>query len=422
MRIRYLLLMLLCGLYLSGNTVFAPYGVPLQSYGNDVYGLGMGDTGISDLNRINCNQDNPSLLVTASNVTLSTALNMGYFWYKDDVKSFRDDAMYLPYFTLSVPLQNHRLGISLNSVYSGNLDTVAKGLSTGGTDGVSYDEVIRKTEDVFRTSLHYALKNRYINIGASLIYYFGNRLNYWSLDFEDSSYIDSKYEYEKKYSGLGYKAGVSKMLGNLSLGASFEPSVNLSGSYIFRYNFAPEEDTLSEDTKLYKVPQNLNAGFTYMFTKTFKLSMESNYIYWSRISDRYKSDTGQMRSYHDSWRLSGGVSYDPVSGYGKWYERIPLRMGLSYSELPFESEDAVVKELSVSAGSTIQLDSPGRKLDYAIRYVHRGNMENTGYRDESLQFIISVTGFDIFIKTPKRTEPREIPKVDTGMGLREDTQ
>ncbi|MCF7913219.1 MAG: hypothetical protein K9M99_11865 [Candidatus Cloacimonetes bacterium] len=422
MKVKFLLLALLTGVYLLANSVFAPLGTPLHSYGNDVYGLGMGNTGISDLYRINCNQDNPSLLVTANNVTLSTAVNMGYFWYKSDTDSFRDEALYLPYFTLSVPIRNHRLGISLSSLYSGNLYTGKSGISFTAGDSLVYDEIIRKTEDVFRTSLHYAFKNRYLNLGVSLIYYFGNQVNYWSLDFDSSSYTDSKYEYEKNYSGLGYKLGLSRTFGNVSLGASYEPSVDLSGDMVYRYNFGNEEDTLKTSDKLYKIPENINAGITYQFSNTLKLNLEGNITNWSATGMEYDDGINNSGEYTDSWRIGTGLSYDPVAGYGKWYERIPFRFGGSISKLPFKYNNKELQEMTLTTGSTLQLDSPGRKLDFALRYVYRGNSEHSGYRDESLQLIIGVTGFDIFKKTPKRTGEREIPKVDPGMGVREDIQ
>jgi hypothetical protein len=422
MKVKFLLLVFLTGVYLLANSVFAPLGTPLHNYSNDVYGLGMGGTGISDLYRINCNQDNPSLMVTANKVTLSTAVNMGYYWYKSDTESFKDDAMYLPYFTLSVPVKNHRVGISLSSLYSGNLYTGKSGISFTAGDSLEYDEIIRKTEDVFRTSLHYAFKNRYMNLGFSVIYYFGNQLNYWSLDYNNSSYTDSKYEYEKNYSGLGYKLGISRSFGDLSIGASYEPSVDLSGDLIYRYNFGNEQDTLQSNEKLYSIPENINAGITYQFSNTLKLNVEGNLTNWSGTDLEYEDDNNNISKYSDSWRIGSGISYDPVAGYGKWYERIPFRLGGSISKLPFKYDAEEINEMTMTAGSTMQLDSPGRKLDFALRYIYRGNSDHSGYRDESLQLIIGVTGFDIFKKTPKRTGERDIPKVDPGMGVREDTQ
>jgi len=422
MKVRSLILAMVTGVYLLGNSVFAPLGTPLHNYNNDVYGLGMGDTGISDLYRINCNQDNPSLLVTANNVTLSSAINKGYYWYENDTDRYRDDALYLPYFTLTVPIKNHRVGISMSSLYSGNLYTSKSDINFVAGDTLVYDEIVRKTEDIFSTKLHYAIKSRYLNAGVSLIYYFGNQVNYWSLDYDDSSFTDTKYEYEKNYSGVGYKLGVSRIIGDFSLGASYEPSTKLNGDTVFRYNFGNEEDTLSFNEDLFEIPENANLGLTYQFSNTLKLSLEGNFIFWSKSDREYEDEFGNLGTYEDSWRIGTGLSYDPVSGYGKWYERIPFRLGGSYRLLPFKNGGEDIYEMALSTGSTIQLDSPGRKLDFALRYIQRGNSDNSGYRDESLQLVIGVTGFDIFQKRPKRTKEREIPKVDPGMGVREDTQ
>ena len=428
MKAKFLILILLAGIFLRGNTIFAPLGVPLQSYGNDVYGLGMGNTGISDLYRINGNQENASLLTTSNIVTISTAMNMGYYWYKSDTETFKDDELYLPFFTLSIPIKMHRLGISLNSVYSGNLFTGSKGLiftpdtSETSLDSLQYDEIIRKTEELFKTSLHYAIKSKYANLGISLQYYFGNQVRYWSLDFAELTMTDSKYEVEKNYSGISYKIGASRKFDTVSVGLSYEPSVKLKGDKVYRYNFYPQEESLKDDEELYKVPTNINGGLTWIFKKTFKLGLECNYILWSETVEEYTTENGNMKKYDNSWRLGTGIAYDPLSGIGKWYNRIPLRAGASLSKLPFKSENSQIYEVILSAGSTIKLDSSGRKIDIAVRYAYRGNREQSGYRDKSLQLVIGLTGFDIFRKTIKRTGEREIPKVDPGMESREDRQ
>lgn len=422
MKISYTLILLLAVLLLSANTVFAPYGMPLRSYGNDVYGMGMGDTGIGDVTRINCNQENPSLMVTVNKVTVSTAASLGYFWYKNEATSFKDDELYLPYFTLFVPVKSHRIGISLNSVSSGNLDTAKEDIISAIDSELSYDEIIRKREDLFKTSFHYAWKNPYLNMGASMSYYFGNQTNYWSLDFDDSNYTDTKYEYEKIYSGINYKLGLNRQIGSFSLGLSWEPSAELEGSYRFRYNYGSEVDTLANEENLFTVPENIGVGISYNFTRSMKFNLDGYFINWSDTETAYIKENGERDFYDSIWRIGGGISYDPVLGYGKWYTNIPFRFGASYSQLPFQMNEEELNEISLTAGSTIQLDAPGRKLDFALKYVYRGNNGHSGYRDESLQLVIGVTGFDIFKQRRKRTQERDIPKVTPGMESREDRE
>jgi len=418
-----LILIMTCFLQLWGNSVFSPQGYPLCTSGNDVYGDGMGGTGIADLYRINGNMDNPSLMVTSNNVTLSTAVNMGYYWYEDVDNRFRDDGIVLPYFKITVPMKNHRLGVSLRSLFSGNLDTGGASSAVAGSDTLYYDEINRKTGNIYRMGLEYAYKNEYLNIGASVLYYLGNDIHYWSLDFEKTGYTNSKYEIEKRFSGMNWNVGVSRKFGNLAIGASYLPAVKLDGSEYYRYNFSPGTDTLSSETDLFEIPATINSGVTFLAGKTLKLNCDFRYRFWGNTEITFvNSFSGAEEFYHDSWRIGGGLSYDPMIGYGKWYESIPVRGGVSFSKLPFRYKDKDVMELGFSAGSSLQLSSPGRKLDFAFKYTTRNNGISGDKEDQSFEFSVGITGIDIFKKSPKRIAERDIPRVDPGMGVLEDTQ
>ena len=99
MRYRFLIILIIISTSLLGNSIFSFEGMPVQYYGNDVYGLGMGETGSADLFRINPNFTNPSISISTNKVLFSTAVSMGYMWYKDDQgNKFRDDGLYLPSF------------------------------------------------------------------------------------------------------------------------------------------------------------------------------------------------------------------------------------------------------------------------------------------------------------------------------------
>ena len=114
----------------------------------------------------------------------------------------------------------------------------------------------------------------------------------------------------------------------------------------------------------------------------------------------------------NTYRLALGLAYDPLSGYGQWYERIPLRCGGNYRVLPFEKNDNKIYEKSISFGGSIPLKSSGKKIDIGIKYLLRGDKNKHGVREKTVMFYFGITGFDIFSKRAKRTGPREIPQVD----------
>ena len=107
-----------------------------------------------------------------------------------------------------------------------------------------------------------------------------------------------------------------------------------------------------------------------------------------------------------------GIGYDPLSGYGNWYNQIPLRFGGYMRELPFEKNDKKIVEKAFTCGVSIPLKSPDKKIEIAAKYLTRGNVDEHSLADRSIMFTFGVSGFDIFKKRPKKIAPRDIPKAD----------
>lgn len=386
------------------NSVFSFDGMPLQYYGNDVYGMGMGDTGISDLHRINPNFTNPSIITSTNKVLFSTAASLGNMWYEDaDGNSFRDDGIVLPYFQLAVPLKNHRLGFSFNAVASGSLENTfdTQYVTTAG-DTLAYSEINRLSSSLFKADLIYAYKNPILNLGFAVNYYLGHRVRYWEQDYDDSDYTDTKYEIEKNFKNPGFTLGISKKLNSVSLALSYANHVKLEGEEIFKYAHEPAADTLLTDDYLFETPAKISGGISYKFLEKYKASLEGHYELWED-TDLYEKNT---------YKIGFGLGYDPLSGYGEWYERIPLRCGAYIRELPFDKNGSKIMEQAFTFGTSIPLKSANKKIEIAVQYTQRGNIDDHGISDDSLMFTFGITGFDIFKKRPRKIEPRDIPEAD----------
>ena len=408
MKFSVLMVVILLTASLAANSIFSFDGMPVRFYGNDVYGMGMGDTGIADLHRINPNFTNPSMTVTANKVLFSTAASLGYMWYKDDLdNSFRDDGMQLPYFQLAVPLLNHRIGFNFNSMASGVLkNSWNTQFVTSGGDTLTYREINKLSSSLFKADLIYAYKNPIANVGVAVTYYLGHRIQYWKLDFDDNDYKDTKYEIEKDFKNPGVTLGASKKIDNLSLALSYSSHTKLDGDVYFKYGHTPLADTLDwKDNCLFEVPAKISGGVSYKLLEKYKASLEFHYEMW-KDTELYDKNT---------YKLGFGVGYDPLSGYGNWYERIPLRCGAYISELPFEKNDAKIMEKALTFGTSIPLKSANKKFEIAVQYITRGEVDKNGLSDHSLMFSFGIVGFDIFLKSPKKIEPRDIPQADNNL-------
>jgi hypothetical protein len=404
MKYGVLIILMILSAALFGNSIFSFDGMPVQYYGNDVYGMGMGDTGNSDLHRINPNFSNPSIAVSTNKVLFSTAVSLGNIWYEDLNNSFKDDGIFLPFFQIAVPILNHRLAFSFNSISSGNLENEREVMFVSSSgDTLTYSETNRLSSNIYKGDLIYAYKNPILNIGASVNYYLGHRVRYWNLDLDDSNYTDSKYEIEKLFKNPGFSIGVSKKIKGLSLSAAYSSAVKLEGDVELKYDHAPYADTLSlADDFLFEIPAKVSGGFTFKFLEKYKLSTEAHYEIWA--------DTEQYNK--NTLKIGAGFGYDPLSGYGNWYERIPLRFGAYIRELPFEKNNEKVMEQALTFGTSILFKSANKKIDLAVKYLTRGDLDTNELSDKSLMFTIGITGFDIFRKQHKKIEHREIPEAD----------
>ncbi|MCD4796684.1 MAG: hypothetical protein K8R49_05885 [Candidatus Cloacimonetes bacterium] len=405
MRNKIIIVLLVLSGSLFGNSIFSFYGLPNQFCGNDVYGLGMGETGCADLFRMNQNISNPSAMTTSNKVIYSTAASMGYMWYYDDLdNTFRDDGLALPYFTVVVPIKSHRFGFNFNMVYSGNLENEELSEWTNSTgDTLEYNEINRVSSNVYKADLSYAIKNPYFNLGVSFNYYFGHKIRYWKLDFDDTDYTDTKYEIEKTFKNPGFSAGISKKIGNISLGAAYTMFTELKGESTYKYGHSPYVDTLGlADDILYEIPNKFAGGITWKFTEKYKVSFDGQYEMWED-TDIYNENT---------YKFGLGFAYDPLSGYGKWFERIPLRFGGYVRKLPFRKNEEDIMEKAVTLGLSIPLKSPNTKIEFAAKYLTRGDKDIHGIGDRSFMITIGISGFDVFKKKHKKNDHRDIPKAD----------
>ncbi|MCD4817721.1 MAG: hypothetical protein K8S23_03400 [Candidatus Cloacimonetes bacterium] len=398
-------IMIIVAMNVCGNSIFSFDGMPLTYYGDDIYGQGMGDTSLSDLFRINTNYHNPANAVTANKVIFSTATTLGYQWYMDENNGYRDNGLFFPYFSLNVPIRNHKFAFSYNSYMAGNLQN-EQNLFWTADDGTEYNytEENKISSNIYKINLLYALKNKYVNIGISADYYFGHEIIFKEMDFDSYGMNDTKYEIEKTFKSAGYTIGLSKRYKNISLGFSYKSKAELTGDEIYRYNFTPGTDTIQDGNNLLEIPATYSTGITIKLLEKLKFSIANHYELWE--------DTSYDESLENSYKVGFGIAYEPLSGFGNWYEKIPVRMGSYYRTLPFKKNNETIGEKGITFGLSIPFKAPGKRLDLALVYSLRGEVSKHGIRDKNLQLSLGISGFDIFSKRLKKIGHRDIPKAD----------
>ena len=383
----------------AGNSIFAYDGYPVQYFGKDIYSLGMGDTGASDVFRNNTGYSNPAQSNLSNRSLFSTGLLMGYNAYRSQDAagkkySYVDNSLDLPYFSLSIPLKKHRIGFQVNSYASGVVDNQR---DMESEDGIQYLEKQSMDRYLYRADLIYSLLLGNNSIGISGNYYFGHETR---LLIQEGGYepFNTREELSRDFKNPGLTVGYLHRFAKLALGAHFSPACTLKGDST---RTSIHETETSGDYE-YELPHRACASVTALPFPEVKVAADFHYEAWDAL-DKDK--------YDDSWKLGVGVAYEPMADkHEKFFSKLPLRAGAAYRMLPFAVNGKSVDEISASLGLTLPLKSEANRIDIGFQYVNRGSLADNRLTDNSYLMMFGFTGFDIFSKSADRSAPREIPE------------
>lgn len=379
----------------AGNSIFSYDGFPIQYYGRDIYSMGMGDTGASDVFRFNSGYANPAQRNRSNKTIFGTGILLGYTSYKSEYqgqkRSYRDDSLDFSYFSVSVPIKQHRLGFQFNPFANGMVSNQIH-LDENTTEYQETDKYI------YRADLIYSYNFKNLSLGISGNYYFGHD-NRTFEQFSEEATVPTTESLRRNFKNPTMSFGAIQRFHDHALGLHVTLPVTLEGESE-RSSFHSSEDAV--DFK-YKLPMLLGLSYTGIFNKEFKVATDFNYESYSEISNELR----------DSWKLGIGLAWEPEKDRkNHWWQRIPLRAGYSLRELSFPSGGEYVEENTFSAGCSIALKNDINRLDMGIQYQLRGSLDSNQLQDRSFMLMLGFTGFDIITKAPDRTAPREIPEAE----------
>lgn len=383
----------------AGNSIFSFQGLPNQYYGNDIYGMSMGDTGMSDAFRLNSSFGNPALIALTKNAIFSTGIMMGYTNYKDlDDNSYRDNSLDFPYFNIVIPIANHKIGMQFHSLSSGVVSdqrtvTPADSTAIGFTEYNSVDSYL------YRVDFMYSYPYKYLNFGIALNYYLGHETRSVSQDSGNSPF-NTFYSIHKTYDNVGVTLGLIKKTESVSAALTYTSASKLSGDTEYK----SIQTTSDLGTSHYNLPNRLGAGMTFFHSDKVRTSYEAHYDMWKSADNPENTE--------DSWKVGAGVAYETNANSNKWMRKIPLRAGISWRRLPFLKNGNSIDEKGVSVGLTLPLKNPENRLDLGCLYTMRGDKDKNLVEENSIMILLGITGFDIFSREHRRTAPRDIPKVE----------
>jgi hypothetical protein len=385
-----------CSPLLGGNSVFSYEGTPCQNYGNDIYGMGMGDVGVSDIFRKNTGYGNPAMMGSANQAMFSTGMVFGWTNYVsvDNVKrKFRDNSLDFPFFSASIPINNHRIGFQFNSMASG----VATNAHIFTADSLTITEKQSINRYLYRADLMYGYRFKNFNLGVGVNYYLGHDIR----TFEQSAgygIFNTKEKLESSYKNATGTVGLISKFDKLSLGAYYSLGTDLDGETIR----SSIHETENLGSMKHSIADHIALGVTYRFSDDFRASSDIHYDLWE--------NTKHSINDKNSIKIGLGLAHDPkTDSKHSFVAQMPKRLGFSYRTLPFEVNNKAVTETAITAGFTLPIKHSDNQLDLGLQYLMRGNESEHNLQDTSFMFMLGITGFDIFTREFKRTAPRSIP-------------
>jgi hypothetical protein len=394
MKKHFILILALCATALwAGNSIFSYQGFPVQNYGKDIYSLGMGDTGASDIFRINTGFANPAINDHSNRTLFSTGIITGYTNYQSKTgansKSFRDDSLDFPYFNVSIPIGKHRFSAQFNSHSSGIVANQAV-LPDGTIEKQSTDKYL------YRADLIYSTYFKNFNAGVSGNFYFGHDNLAFSQTGNYSTFNTSEY-LTRDFKNIGLTVGVLQSLKNLSFGAHVSLPVTLKGDAVR----GSIHNTEAAVVYHYELPAQINLSATVIPLNNIKIATDVSYETWASISSTYR----------DTKKIGIGIAYEPDKDRQKTaIGSMPVRAGAYYRELAFkDKKGSDINEIALSCGLTLPLKSKVSRIDLGLQYLQRGNLSKNQLSDTSLMFMLGLTGFDFIYKAKDNTTPRSIP-------------
>lgn len=388
-----MVMMMACGTIWGGNSIFSYHGMPVRYYGNDIYGLSMGDTGLADNFRYNAGFGNPALHNASNRTLLATGMVFGFTKYASEGgESYLDDALDLPYLSLSMPVKKHRIGLQINSHSSG---LVKNHRSFTTADSLNIKETQIMDRYLYKGDLIYSYRLGRYSAGASINYYFGHKVHYFYQDAGFKPY-NTEEELALTYKGPSFTVGTMANYDRFSAAVYYSPKITLKGNSQ-RSSLHTSEPETDYETEL---PWELGLGASILPFKEHKMNVDLHYEAWQQVDSTLQ----------DGIKLGVGWAYEPVAATRDSYlSKMPLRAGFSWRTLPFKVNAEPVAEYAVSCGVSFPLKRDINRLDLGFQMLKRGNLDTNKLSDTSFMLMLGFTGFDIIGKAGDRTAPRDIP-------------
>lgn len=394
--------------YAQSSSPYTRYGIGDLKYSFSARQQGMGQLGVSLLDKAHISTTNPASWSDFNRTRIEFGLayngvsisnnSSSYYTAETEIEGFTFGfpvsseygigiaAGLIPYSRISYKaVQNYQSSDTLISDYSINYE--GKGGLSKLFIGSSY-----------RLPFNFSL-------GATLDYYFGN-LNYYStLKFKNEDNYTAEYNLSYRPTGFGTTIGFissnlneilkTEFLSDVRFGGSINYISKLDTDTILTTTSSILVDTIAQSRTKIEIPLRINLGLSFIIGKNYLVTID----YSSQNFNDYKIAGNKINELRDGFKFSTGFEFIPSPQLGMtFWERVNWRFGLSYEKTPYYFRNTGINQFTVSSGLTFPLGSDN-SIDLALQYSLRGTTENNLLKENFIKLNLGISFGELWFLT-----------------------
>ena len=350
--------------------------------------MGRGGTSIAMFDRTAINTINPAGLIFVNLTRISGDFYYEKIEYKKSSFNGVSDYSNLHGVRLLVPLAVNKFVISLGLKPYSKRDFNVEG-SGKLASGNEYEKQIVNKGGLNQLSFGMASGfNDRVFAGLFLNYNFGRLEENWKVDYVSDYYLDTSDHIISTLWGGSITAGLMvKVKSNFYVGGVFSPKAKLLFNKKIEYTFGGIKEIEKENMKL---PYAWGIGASYILKDRVRLSCD----YFSQPWSKFEIDNTTLDNYNNSYNISSGIEFRlSEKMFDSYYKRISYRAGFHYSKLCYQDDNGYdVSEYLGTFGVGLPFYSGVGRLDIALGFGKRGNLNDNSVEESLFQLMISISG------------------------------
>lgn len=235
------------------------------------------------------------------------------------------------------------------------------------------------------------------SIGANAIYLFGNNSYTRSLTVSDVSVASvsstthaTTEQITIDVASFNFRLGAQAFgkissKGFLTVGAMFEPKMNLNGSYS-QLIIGLDSTVKVPSSHYFETPMQFGIGTSYIYDN--RLTLGADFLYQKWADAKYFGETGAL---NNRTKISFGGEYRD-NPYGRTYlQRMSFRFGANFSDSYINVNGYAPSQMAVTCGFGFPLRTTKSMINTTFEYGIKGKSTATSIKENYFRFTLDIS-------------------------------